>query len=436
MPFAPSSYPAVRICSLLVAAILAGCAAPASVSSTTVSRSVAPDVESSLQGSERTVPSDPPAEVYTSETLAPGAGDPLATKFSAEIEKTRKNHGLPPMVHDGRLDRAARDLVSLTAASGFPAPGVMESLLSYYGIVDPYPRVLLKYGNEAGEPDAVASLEKELSSNSDFAEWRRFGIGIKRVAEKWMAFFVFHEKHVDLAPVPQRLPSGGSAPLVWRIPPSLNSPDVLVTPPDGPVMQLPFATQQGSSRTLFQCNQGNGTYRVEIAAQGVRGPMPVANLSMYCGVDPPPPQLRSAPVVKASSPSVVEDQLFELLNRDRQAHGLAPLVRDERLSRVARRYSQEMSETGVVAHVSRRSGGVGDRIEAAGISPLPTILAENVATDLTAAAVETGFMASPGHRDNILNPTLTRVGVGVAVGRDRGGFVPLFFTQVFAGYGR
>jgi uncharacterized protein YkwD len=433
---APASRPAVCLRNLLVAGFFVGCAAAATSPSTMVSRSIVPDVESSPQGSERTVPSDLPAEVYTTETSAPDAVDPLAAQFAVEIEKARKKHGLPPMVHDGRLDRAARDLVSLTAASGFPAPGVLESVLSYYGSVDPCPRVLLKYGNEAGEPDAVASLEKELSGNSDFAEWRRFGIGIKRAPEKWMVFFVFHEKHVDLAPVPHHLPSGGSAPLVWRIPPSLNLPEVLVTPPDGPVVQLPFATHQGSSRALFQCNQGNGTYRVEIAAQGARGPMPVANFPMYCGVAPPLPQMRSAPVAKASSPTVVEDQLFELMNRDRQAHGLAPLMRDERLSRVARRYSQEMSETGVVAHVSRRSGGVSDRIQAAGISPLLTILAENVATDLTAAAVEAGFMSSPGHRDNILNPTLTRVGVGVAAGREAGGFVPLYFTQVFAGYGQ
>jgi hypothetical protein len=28
------------------------------------------------------------------------------------------------------------------------------------------------------------------------------------------------------------------------------------------------------------------------------------------------------------------------------------------------------------------------------------------------------------------------VGVGVAAGREAGGFVPLYFTQVFAGYGQ
>ena len=45
-------------------------------------------------------------------------------------------------------------------------------------------------------------------------------------------------------------------------------------------------------------------------------------------------------------------------------------------------------------------------------------------------------MASPGHRDNILNRAITHVGVGVAVGREEAGSVSLYFTQVFVGWGQ
>ena len=95
-----------------------------------------------------------------------------------------------------------------------------------------------------------------------------------------------------------------------------------------------------------------------------------------------------------------------------------------------------MAETGDVAHYSRRTGSVVDRVLAAKISPSPRIIAENVGSALSAADAERGFMASPGHRDNILNRAITHVGVGVAVGREEGGTVPLFFTQVFAGWGQ
>ena len=124
------------------------------------------------------------------------------------------------------------------------------------------------------------------------------------------------------------------------------------------------------------------------------------------------------------------------MDGDRKASGLPALVHDPRLARIARRYSQEMADTGEVAHFSRRTGSVVDRVLAAKISPVPRTIAENVGSALSAADAERGFMASPGHRDNILNRTITHVGVGVAVGREEGGTVPLFFTQVFAGWGQ
>ena len=432
-----SSHPAVCLRHLLVAISCAGCAAAATASSTTVSSSVAPLVESTPLGSGPSVPSRPPAEVYTTEISVPDAGDPFAAQLAAEIGRARKRHGLASMIRDGRLDQAARDIALLTAAAEIPAFDATASLLSYYGVVEPNPGMLLKQGDDGAEPGAVADLEHELAGNSAFAKWRRFGIGVKRTPGKWMAVLVFHEKNVDLSPVPRSLPSAGSAPVVGRVAPSLHSPEVLVSPPHGAVARLPLALRQGSFSARLECNQGDGMYQVEVVAEDARGPTVVANFPVYCGIEPAPPLVtRSAPVARVSQPASVEEQLLLLVNRDRQAHGLAPLVRDDRLSRIARRYSEEMSETGEVAHVSRRSGNVLDRVKTGGISPIPTTVAENVASALTAVDAESGFMASPGHRDNILNPVLTRVGVGVAIGREEGGTVPLFFTQVFAGYGR
>jgi uncharacterized protein YkwD len=67
---------------------------------------------------------------------------------------------------------------------------------------------------------------------------------------------------------------------------------------------------------------------------------------------------------------------------------------------------------------------------------MPRVIAENVGRDYAAANAEHGFMASPGHRDNILNRALTHVGVGVAMGKQEDGAVPLFVTQLFAGWGQ
>jgi uncharacterized protein YkwD len=187
----------------------------------------------------------------------------------------------------------------------------------------------------------------------------------------------------------------------------------------------------------LDCSEGDGAYQVEVLAKDARGPSVLANFPLYCGAEPPALVLaKSARVVRVTDPSVAERQILELLDRDRLANGLPVLVHDPRLAQIARRYSLEMAETGEVAHTSRRTGGTADRIRVSGISPLPTCIGENVGRMLSAAEVERGFMASPGHRDNILNRALTHVGVGVAVGHEEGGTVPLYFTQVFAGWGQ
>jgi uncharacterized protein YkwD len=200
---------------------------------------------------------------------------------------------------------------------------------------------------------------------------------------------------------------------------------------------LAASVQHSTFRARLDCSLGDGAYQVEINAADERGPTVLANFPVYCGVAPPK-RLPEQPSVLAGSvsPAMVETQLLDLMDRDRAAHGLPALIRDPRLAQVARHYSAEMAETSEVAHLSRRSGSAVDRIRKADITPTPTVVAENVGRDYSAADAELGFMSSPGHRDNILSRAVTHVGVGVVAGRAEGGMVPLFFTQVFAAWGQ
>ena len=50
---------------------------------------------------------------------------------------------------------------------------------------------------------------------------------------------------------------------------------------------------------------------------------------------------------------------------------------------------------------------------------------------LSAEEAETGFLSSPGHRGNVLDPRARRVGVGVAFGPPVTGTRPLYVTQLF-----
>src|SRR6185436_17797977 len=174
-----------------------------------------------------------------------------------------------------------------------------------------------------------------------------------------------------------------------------------------------------------------GALQVEIAADSDRGPAVLANFPVYCGVDPP---ARSPAVALdtsgAQDPEAVEKRLLELVNRDRGHQGLGLVRLDSRLSEIARAHSREMADTGVVGHVSPRTGNVRDRVLRARIDV--ALLGENVGQDYSAAGAHRGFMSSPGHRSNVVDPRRTAVGIGVVRGKEHTEPVPLYITEIFA----
>jgi uncharacterized protein YkwD len=362
-------------------------------------------------------------------------GDALAAQIAAEIDGSRRKRGQAPLVRDGRLDRVAHDITLATGSRRAPPPEAVAFLLWHYGVVEPEPNLFLLRGDDGAEAAAVAALPAQFAGAAASSDWRRVGIGVERTAGQWSAAIVFQEKNLDIEPLPRRLAGDGPVTIAGRIRAALRAPEVLVTPPGSAVARLPTTVRRDSFSSHLDCGQGRGIYQVEITAQDERGPRVLANFPVYCGVLPPTSFALTTDATPATTdPAVLEQQLFELLDGDRRAHGLPVLTRDARLAAVARRYSREMAETGEVAHVSARTGSVIDRVRGAGVAPPPTLLAENVGSAASAGDAERAFMGSPGHRDNILNREVTHVGVGVAIGREEGGTVPLYFTQIFAGW--
>lgn len=121
-----------------------------------------------------------------------------------------------------------------------------------------------------------------------------------------------------------------------------------------------------------------------------------------------------------------EQRMLELINRERQANGLRPLVADPQLAAVARAYAFDMLQRGYFAHTSPEGATLDDRLRAGGVRFRAA--GENLAFNQTVEAAHRALMASPGHRANILNPAFGRVGVGVA----DGGLVGELFVQNFA----
>jgi uncharacterized protein YkwD len=120
-----------------------------------------------------------------------------------------------------------------------------------------------------------------------------------------------------------------------------------------------------------------------------------------------------------------ERQMLALVNEERVNVGLAPLELDPRLVPVARAHSSEMFRLKYFGHESPVSGSPFDRISAAGITFHRA--GENLAYAHSVAVAHRGLMESPGHRENILRPEFTRIGIGVISAGPYG----RMFTQLF-----
>ncbi len=174
----------------------------------------------------------------------------------------------------------------------------------------------------------------------------------------------------------------------------------------------------------------DGRYQVEVVASNASGPTVLANFPIYCGVAPPPAATGPAGVRAGTEPpEEAERKLIALCNRDRARAKLPAVVADPRLTAIARAHSQEMVTLGFVGHVSPRTGAAPDRVRRAGLTP--TFVSENVARAYGAGEAEAGFMASPGHRGNVLNTRARRIGVGVVYGPPTTGIAPMLVTQLF-----
>ena len=136
------------------------------------------------------------------------------------------------------------------------------------------------------------------------------------------------------------------------------------------------------------------------------------------------------PAAQAATLTQNEQTLLRAVNDVRGAHNLRPLQVDRKLVRAARDYSATLIRRDVFTH-----GSVGLRLARYGARG--PVYGENLAwgtgSQATARAIVRSWMASPGHRANLLRPGWTRIGVGSHVGTFLGYGGATVVTADFAG---
>jgi uncharacterized protein YkwD len=100
------------------------------------------------------------------------------------------------------------------------------------------------------------------------------------------------------------------------------------------------------------------------------------------------------------------------VNEARAQAGCAPVTAESHLTNAAQEHSDDMSARNYFSHDTPEGVTFDKRIEAAGYAQPG---AENIAEGSTSAQQTMQlWMNSSGHRQNILNCSLTKLGVGVA----------------------
>ncbi|MEM9293608.1 MAG: sigma-70 family RNA polymerase sigma factor [Acidobacteriota bacterium] len=135
------------------------------------------------------------------------------------------------------------------------------------------------------------------------------------------------------------------------------------------------------------------------------------------------------------SAEALEIEIFERTNEERRSRGLSTLRPEEDLQQIARAHSRDMAQRRYFSHDDPEGRGPGYRV-ALGHRTLAGSIRENLwngegyvsegAEELARIIVD-GWLSSPGHRANLLEPSVQRLAIGVY---RRGGEV--MATQLFS----
>jgi hypothetical protein len=125
-----------------------------------------------------------------------------------------------------------------------------------------------------------------------------------------------------------------------------------------------------------------------------------------------------------------EQILFDDANRERTQRGFSPLKWEAQLAAAARQHAALMAQQNTLSHQLPGEAEPVARARKAGARF--SVFAENVADGPSTGEIHEGWMNSPPHRKNLLDPQLNSIGIAVAVARDGQLFAVQDFSRAVA----
>ena len=130
---------------------------------------------------------------------------------------------------------------------------------------------------------------------------------------------------------------------------------------------------------------------------------------------------------QTSSLTTDEQEVFDLINKQRTNNGLQALQIDNEVQRVARIKAQDMVDNNYFSHTSPTYGSPFDMLKSFKVSYKTA--GENLAGNSSNSSAVTAWMNSSGHKANILNSSFNYTGIGVVSSPKYG----KIYVQMFIG---
>jgi len=186
---------------------------------------------------------------------------------------------------------------------------------------------------------------------------------------------------------------------------------------------LMLFTMQAFAQSTYTVQPGDTMWKIAVKNQVGLSEIISANPQIKNPALIYPGQKLTMPVITTTAQ---ENEVIRLVNVQRANAGLQLLTANWQLSRVARYKSADMAQKGYFSHTVPTYGSPFKMMESFGLSF--SAAGENIAYgQRTPQEVMNDWMNSPGHRSNIMNPTYTQIGVGLA--KDSKGVC--YWTQMF-----
>ncbi len=228
------------------------------------------------------------------------------------------------------------------------------------------------------------------------------GVALAHEGDTLALVAIFSRRLVELAPLPRRLAPKRFT-LRGRADPKLPVTALVLGPCRGATCGAVDPARVRRKQAVLTVDvdlRRPGWYFVELLADGPRGPETAALWRVAVGDAGPAPG-------GAPSNAPVAHQIA----KDREAHDLAPLEGSAALTRAAQAHAEAACRAGLAAHVLVPGEDPSTRARAAGFEGAVT---ENVAIAPTAGHAHHNILWSPGHRQNVLDPTAAFFGIGIA----------------------